>query len=111
MSRRSRRVTAKSKLFVQCSREKNRKQHFLDSEWHSFFECPLIDSPRREFILLTKLDHLFERRSSVEQFALLVARVREEKKWVNALARLAIQVQEHRRKWFRQLSTEAKKRV
>ena len=86
----------------------NHNQHFLDSEWHGFFECPLIHVPRREFLLLTRLDGLFDTGSSVEIFALLVARVREDKKMVNALARFALQVQEYRHSWFRQLSSEAK---
>ena len=34
------------------------EQFYLDSEWHSFLECPLVRSPRREFVLLTKL-HTF----------------------------------------------------
>ena len=37
-----------------------------DHHWHSFLECPLIRSQRRECILLTKLDTFFERDSSVE---------------------------------------------
>ena len=81
----------------------------MDSEWHSFFECPLIHSPRREFSLLTQLESNFENGGSVEKFALLVARVREEKRLVNASARYALQVREHREHWFRQLSSEALK--
>ena len=38
----------------------------MDSEWHSFFECSLIHSPRREFILLTQQESIFENGSSVE---------------------------------------------
>ena len=34
------------------------EQFYLDSEWHSFLECPLVRSPRREFVLLTNL-HIF----------------------------------------------------
>ena len=52
---------------------------------HSFFECPLIHSPRREFSLLTQLESIFENGGSVEKFALLVARVREEKYWLMLL--------------------------
>ena len=85
------------------------QQHHVDSEWHSFFVCPLVHSPRREFILLTRLERNFENSSTVENLALLVARVREDKKLVNALARFALQVQEHRNHWFRQLSSEAMK--
>ena len=79
----------------------------LDSEWHSFLECPLLHAPRREFVLLTKLDDFFDHRSSIEKFALLVARIREEKRLVNAFARFALQVHEIREDWFRQLSPEA----
>ena len=42
-------------------------------------------------------------------FALLVARVREDNKLVNAFARFALQVQERRHHWIRQLSSEAMK--
>ena len=73
----------------------------MDSEWHSFFECPLIHSPRREFILLTQLEIIFENGSSVEKIALLVARVREENILVNAFARFALPVRENREHWFR----------
>ena len=59
--------------------------------------------------MLTKLDRLFEHNSSVENLALLVARVREDKMLVNALARFALQVRDSRQKWFRQLLTEAKR--
>ena len=61
------------------------------------------------FILQTRLEKIFENNSSVENLVLLVARVREDKKLVNALARFALQVQEHRLHWFRQLSSEAMK--
>ena len=71
-------------------------------------ECPLIHCPRREFILLTRLDSLFEKGSSVENLALLVARVREDKKLVHAFARFALQVQQIRQHWFRQLSSKTK---
>ena len=81
----------------------------LDSEWHSLLACPLLHAPRREFILLTKLDTLFDNDCSVENLALLVARVREDKMLVNALARFALQVRDSRLKWFRQLLTEAKR--
>ena len=43
----------------------------------------------------------------VENFALLVARVREDQKLVNALARFARQIHDSRQCWFRQLSSEA----
>ena len=83
------------------------EQFYLDSEWHSFMECPLVRSQRREFILSTKLHDCFDCDSSVENFALLVARVREDKKFVNALARFARQIHDSRQCWFRQLSSEA----
>ena len=82
----------------------------MDSEWHSFFECPLIHVPRREFLLLTRLESLFENASSAENLALLVARVREDKKLVHAFARFALQVHEYRQSWFRQLSSEAQRK-
>ena len=85
-------------------------QDHLDSEWHAYFECPLLHSPRRAFLLLTRLESLFDNGSSVENLALLVARVREDRKLVNALARFALQVQECRQDWFRQLSSEAKRK-
>ena len=83
------------------------EKFYLDSEWHSFMECPLVRSQRREFILSTKLHNCFDCDSSVENFALLVARVREDKKFVNALARFARQIHDSRQCWFRQLSSEA----
>ena len=70
-------------------------------------EGPLVRSQRREFILSTKLHNCFDCDSSVENFALLVARVREDKKFVNALARFARQIHDSRQCWFRQLSSEA----
>ena len=75
--------------------------HFRDFERNSGVIC---------FFLL-KFSDLFYFEfsgSSVENLALLVARVREDKKLVNALARFALQVQEYRHSWFRQLSSEAK---
>ena len=59
--------------------------------------------------LLTKLDHFFECRSSVEQLAMLIVHICE--KLVHALARFALQILTNRRNWFRQLSTEANKRA
>ena len=58
---------------------------------------------------LTKLDCFLENDSSVGKFALLVARVREDKKLVNAFARFARQICDSRECWFRQLSSEATK--
>ena len=52
---------------------------------------------------------MFENGSSVENLALLIARVREDQRLVNALARFALQVREHREKWFWQLSSEGMK--
>ena len=69
----------------------------------------LVHPPRREFILLARLETIFENGSSVENLALLIARVREDQRVVNALARFALQVREHREKWLWQLSSEAKK--
>ena len=58
--------------------------------------------------MLTKLDCFFEN-ATVENLALLVARVREDKKLGNAFARFARQIRDSRQIWFRQLSSEAKK--
>ena len=58
---------------------------------------------------ITKLSTIFENDCSVENFALLVARVREDKHLVNALARFARQIHDSRQCWFRQLSSEATK--
>ena len=85
------------------------QQFYLDSEWHSFLECPLVHSSRREFLLLTKLDCFFEKDCTVENLALLVARIREDRKLVNAFARFARQICDSRECWFRQLSSEATK--
>ena len=89
----------------------HQNKHCLDSEWHSIFDCPLNFAARQEFLLLTKLNSFFERRSSVEQLALLIAHIRENGPLLNALARFALQIQVNRRNWFRQLSTEANKRA
>ena len=83
--------------------------HYLDSEWHSIFDCPLNLAAREEFLLLTKLNHFFECSSSVERLALLIAHIRENSSLVHALSRFALQIQTNRRNWFRQLSTEANK--
>ena len=69
---------------------------------------PLTES-RREFLLLTKLDCFFEKDCTVENLALLVARIREDRKLVNAFARFARQICDSRECWFRQLSSEATK--
>jgi hypothetical protein len=68
-----------------------------------------VSTACREFILSTILHNCFEFDSSVENFALLVARVREDNKLVNALARFARQIHDSRQCWFRQLSSEARK--
>ena len=81
----------------------------LDSEWHAYMDCPLNESARREFVLLTKLETFFEGTSSVEKLALLVARIRDDSSLVNAFARFSLQVQCSRKVWFRRLSSEAKK--
>jgi hypothetical protein len=86
-------------------------RHYIDSERHSIFDCPLNFDARREFLLLTKLDFFFERPSSVETLALLIAHVRESGTLVNALARYVLQIQTNRRNLFRRLSTEANKRA
>ena len=65
----------------------------------------------RNCLLLTKLDHIFECSSSVEQLALLIAHIRENSSLVHALSRVVLQIQTNRRNWFRQLSTEANKRA
>ena len=83
----------------------------LDSGWTGFYEGSLIHSPRRLFLLLTAIfETLFETGSSVENLALLVVRIRDDQKLVNALARFALQVQEYRQHSFRQLSSEAKQK-
>ena len=61
--------------------------------------------------MLTELDFFFERPSSVETPALLIAQVRESGTLVNALARYVLQIQTNRRNLFRRLSTEANKRA
>jgi len=40
---------------------------------------------------------------------LLIAHIRENSSLVHALSRFALQIQNNRRNWFRQLSTEANK--
>ena len=83
----------------------------LDSGWTGFYEGSLIHSPRRLFLLLTAIfETLFETGSSVENLALLVVRIRDDQKLVNALARFALQVQEYRQHSFRQLSSEAERK-
>ena len=85
--------------------------HCLDSEWHSIFDCPLNLAARQEFLLSTKLAHVFASRSSVEQLALIIAHTRENCTLFPALARFVLQIQTNRRNRFRQLSTEANKRA
>ena len=56
-----------------------------------------------------KIDGTTAKECSVEKFALLFARIREDKKLVNAFARFARQICDSRECWFRQLSAEATK--
>ena len=46
---------------------------------------------------------------SIEKFALLVARIRDDTRLINAFARFSLQVQSIRKVWFRRLSSEAMK--
>lgn len=72
-----------------------------------FFEYVDLNlSAREEIQCLTKLNCLFESRSSVENFD-----NRESAILANALARFALQLQMTRRDWFRQLSTEPNERA
>ena len=81
----------------------------MDSEWHAYLDCPLTENARREFVLLTKLETCFHGTSSVEKLALLVARIRDDSRLIDAFARFSLQVQCIRKVSFRRLSSEAKK--
>ena len=82
----------------------------MDSEWHAYLDCPLTENARREFVLLTKLETCFHGTSSVEKLALLIARIRDDSRLIDAFARFSLQVQCIRRvSFFRRLSSEAKK--
>ena len=72
-------------------------------------DCPLVEKARREFVLVTKLETFFEGASSIESFALLFARVRDDTRLISAFARFSLQVQSIRKVWFRRLSSEAMK--
>ena len=61
-------------------------------------------SQRVHFVDTTR--DYFENGSSVEKIALLVARVREDEKLLNAFARFVLEVQKYRHNWFRQLSSD-----
>ena len=81
----------------------------MDSEWHAYLDCPLTENARREFVLLTKLETCFHGTSSVEKLALLVARIRDDSRLIDAFARFSLQVQCIRKVSFRSLSSAAKK--
>ena len=87
----------------------NSPEHRLDSEWHAYMDCPLTEKARREFVLTTKLETFFQGTSSIESFALLIARIRDDTRLINAFARFSLQVQSIRKVWFRRLSSEAMK--
>ena len=69
----------------------------------------MTEKARREFVLLTKLETCFHGTSSVEKLALLIARIRDDSRSIDAFARYSLQVQCIRKVWFRRLSSEAKK--
>ena len=69
----------------------------------------LTEKARREFVLTTKLETFFQGTSSIESFALLIARIRDDTRSINAFARFSLQVQCIRNVWFRRLSSEAMK--
>ena len=69
----------------------------------------MTENARREFVLLTKLETCFHGTSSVEKLALLVARIRDDSRLIDAFARFSLQVQCIRKVSFRRLSSEAKK--
>ena len=81
----------------------------MDSEWHAYLDCPLTEKARREFLLLTKLETCFRGTSSVEKLALLIARIRDDSRLIDAFARFSLQVQCIRKVSIRRLSSEAKK--
>ena len=87
----------------------NSPEHRLNSEWHAYMDCPLTEKARREFVLTTKLETFFQGTSSIESFALLIARIRDDTRLINAFARFSLQVQSIRKVWFRRLSSEAMK--
>ena len=70
----------------------NSPEHRLDSEWHAYMDCPLTEKARREFVLTTKLETFFQGTSSIESFALLIARIRDDTRLINAFARFSLQV-------------------
>ena len=70
-------------------------------------DCPLTEKARREFVLVAKLETFFQGTSSIESFALLIARVRDDTRLISAFARFSLQVQSIRKVWFRRLSSEA----
>ena len=69
----------------------------------------MTEKARREFVLLTKLETCFHGTSSVEKLALLIARIRDYSRLIDAFARFSLQVQCIRKVSFRRLSSEAKK--
>ena len=56
-----------------------------------------------------EIGNIFHGISSIESFALLVARIRDNTSLINAFARFFLQVQCIRKVWFRRLSSEAMK--
>ena len=75
----------------------------------SFMPPSLTEKARREFVLTTKLQRFFQGTRSIESFAPLIARIRDDTRSINAFARFSLQVQSIRKVWFRRLSSEAMK--
>ena len=81
----------------------------MDSEWHVYLGCPFTEKAGWEFVLRTKLETCFHGTSSVEKLALLIARIRDDSRLIDAFARYSLHIQCIRKAWFRRLSSEAKK--
>ena len=90
---------------LRCFFHKN--QHRLDSEWHSFLDCPLNRASRREFHLLAKLHFVFDGHSSVETLALLIARVRADPLSLNVFCALFSTGERQSAALLQQLSLDA----
>ena len=87
-----------------------RSRIILDSEWHSFFECPLTLRPRKRFFLIDTQSpdtHLFRHTHEVpDPLSLLVKLVlqsQENSSLLEALAYLSKEVFLIRRKYFQEL--------
>ena len=82
-----------------------RSERVLDSEWHSFCECPGTASARSRFSEICTTELTYNQPCTAKDLCRLVAHVSSDPRKAGALATLALNVRATRRHTFRKLST------